>query len=183
MPAPGCNSVDRDQPEDKRYRGQHLEIDQRLERDPADLGHAGHTSNAVHHRAEDDRRDQHADRLDEGVAEWRHPRTGLRVERAERDAGGHRQEHQEPELQIERPRRRLRARSAESNGAALFIDDPGEGKQAAGLRQRATRLPPVGMGTSRARSRTARPFHIDSAGTRRRSFQVSSYSVEISLPV
>ena len=102
---PGLQQVDRGEPEDKRYRGQHLEIDQRLERDPTDLGHAGHTSNAVHHRAEDDGRDQHADRLDEGVAEWRHPRTGIGVERAERDAGGHRQEHQKPELQIERPRR------------------------------------------------------------------------------
>jgi hypothetical protein len=102
---PGLQQVDRDQPEDKRCGGQHLEIDQRLERNAADLGHAGHPGNAVHHRAEDDGRDQHADRLDEGVAKRRHPHAGIRIQRAERDAGGHRQEHQEPELQIERPRR------------------------------------------------------------------------------
>jgi hypothetical protein len=85
--------------------GQYLKVDQRLQRNPPDPGHAGHPGNAVHHRAEDDGRDQHADRLDEGVAKRRHPRAGIGVEDAERDAGSHRQKHQEPELEIERPGR------------------------------------------------------------------------------
>ena len=101
----GLQQVDRDEPENKRDRGQHLEIDERLERDPPDPGHVGHAGDAVHDRAKDDGRDQHADRLDEGVAEGPHPHACIRVEVAERDAGDHGQKHQEPELQIERPGR------------------------------------------------------------------------------
>ena len=96
----GLEQVDGDEADDQGDRGQHLEIDQRLERDAADLGHVGHAGNAVHDRAEDDRRDEHADGLDEGVAERFHPRADVGIEPAERDAGGHRHQHQEPQLQI-----------------------------------------------------------------------------------
>jgi hypothetical protein len=82
--------------------GQHLEIDQRLERDAADLGHIGHAGNAMHDRAEDDRGDEDADRLDEGVVKRLHARANIRVEIAEGDAQRHRHEYQEPELQIKR---------------------------------------------------------------------------------
>jgi hypothetical protein len=54
-----------------------------------------------HARAENDRRNQDADRLDEGVAERLHPYAGIRIDVAERDAKHHRPEHEEPKLQVE----------------------------------------------------------------------------------
>ena len=85
-PGAGLKQVDGEQPDDQRDRGQHLEIDERLEGDAPDPGHVGHAGDAVHDGAEDDRRDQHADRLDEGVAERPHPHADIRIEVAERDA-------------------------------------------------------------------------------------------------
>jgi hypothetical protein len=48
---------------------QHLEIDQRLDPDPADLLEVAHLGHADHHGAEDDRRQQHLDQLDEAVGQ------------------------------------------------------------------------------------------------------------------
>ena len=68
----GLQAIHDQKTDDEGDRGQHLEIDQRLEADAADLLHVLHAGDAVHHRAEDDRRDHHLDRLDEGVAEGLH---------------------------------------------------------------------------------------------------------------
>src|SRR5215472_16084007 len=55
----------------------------------------------MHDRAENDRRDQDADRLDEGIAERLHSYPGIGIEVAECDAHHHRREHEKPKLQIE----------------------------------------------------------------------------------
>jgi hypothetical protein len=47
----------------------HLEIDQRLQPNPADTLEIAHRGDAVHHGAEDHRRDHHLDQRDEAVAE------------------------------------------------------------------------------------------------------------------
>jgi hypothetical protein len=56
------------QPDDERQRGHRLEIEQRLDADPADLLEVAHRSDAVHHGAENHRRDHHLDHRDEGIA-------------------------------------------------------------------------------------------------------------------
>ena len=101
----GLEQVHRNQPDDERDRGQHFEIDQRLKRDAADLGHIGHAGDAVDDSAKNDRRDKDADRLDEGAPERLHTGADVRVLRAERDTRHHRHQYQKPELQIERQRR------------------------------------------------------------------------------
>ncbi|MGY4289933.1 peptidoglycan/xylan/chitin deacetylase (PgdA/CDA1 family) [Bradyrhizobium sp. LM2.7] len=53
---------------------------------------------AVHDGAEDDRRDQHPDRLDEGVAERLHLGACLGTGDPKHDAGCHGDEHLDPEL-------------------------------------------------------------------------------------
>jgi hypothetical protein len=50
-----------------------------------------------HHRAEDDRRDDHLDQLDEAVAERLHRRAGLRIKRAQQ----HAQHNGDDDLEIE----------------------------------------------------------------------------------
>src|SRR6516225_875205 len=72
IPTPGLNKIDGNKSDDQGDAGQHFKIYQRFERDASNLGHVGHAGDAVHHRAEDDRRDEHADRLDEGVAQRLH---------------------------------------------------------------------------------------------------------------
>jgi hypothetical protein len=108
-PRAGLKQIDGDKPDDQRDRGQHLEIDQRLERDAADFRHIGHAGNAVNHGAEDDRSDENADRLDEGVTERLHAHADVRIELAERNAERHGDQHQKPELRIKRMRPRARA--------------------------------------------------------------------------
>jgi hypothetical protein len=52
----------------------------------------------VHHRAEDDRRDQHSDRLDEGIAERLHRGCQIGISHAERDAKPHRDQDLHPQF-------------------------------------------------------------------------------------
>ncbi|MNP44791.1 hypothetical protein D3C76_1386680 [compost metagenome] len=56
------------QTDDQRQGGQDLEIHQRLETDTADFLQVLHAGDATDNRAEDDRRNQHLDQLDECVA-------------------------------------------------------------------------------------------------------------------
>ena len=70
---------------ERQHRGE-LEVDQRAKPDAADLLHRAHLRDADDDRAEDDRRDQHLDELDEPVAERLHRRRALRIEEAEDDA-------------------------------------------------------------------------------------------------
>jgi hypothetical protein len=53
----------------QRDRRHHLEIDQCLEPDPADLLEVAGAGDAVDHHAKDDRRDDHRDQLEEAVAQ------------------------------------------------------------------------------------------------------------------
>ena len=96
----GLEQVDRNKSNDQGDAGQHFKIYQRFERDASNLGHVGHAGDAVHHRAEDDRRDEHADRLDEGVAQRLHLGAETGVEVAQCNADRHRDQHLKPQLQI-----------------------------------------------------------------------------------
>ena len=99
--AAGLQGVHHDQADDQRNRGQHLEVDQRLEADASDLFHVLHAGDAMHDGAEDDRRDDHLDHLDEGVAERLHLLAEIRIEVPERDTDRDRGEHLHIETVIE----------------------------------------------------------------------------------
>ena len=91
-PAPGCSRLAIMRPSDEREGRHDFEIDQRLDADAADLLRVLDMRDARHHRAEDDRRDHHADQLDEAVAERLDPVVGGDIgqqpadQRAEHDA-------------------------------------------------------------------------------------------------
>jgi hypothetical protein len=57
------------QADHQRNRRHYLEIDQRLDADPPDLFEVAGARDAMHDDAEHDRRDDHGDQLQEGVAE------------------------------------------------------------------------------------------------------------------
>ena len=82
----GLPKIDDHQADDQSERGHHLEVDQRLQPDPADLLHVLHAGDAVHHGAENDRRDQHLDQLDEEITQRLHLRAERWVEVPEQDA-------------------------------------------------------------------------------------------------
>jgi hypothetical protein len=77
------NQVARQQPRAERHRRDHLEIDDRLQPDPADFGGVPHRADAMHDRAEDDRYDHHLDERDERVAERLKRGSGVGPERPE----------------------------------------------------------------------------------------------------
>ena len=112
----GLQDVDHDQADDQRQRGHDLEIDQRLQADAADLLHVLHAGDAVHHGAEDDRRDQHLDQLDEAVAERLHRHADVRIELPEQDADHDRGQHLHVEMGVERFARRCRGRRCRRHG-------------------------------------------------------------------
>ena len=85
-PHAGLPDVDDDQTHDQGDGGHHLEIDQRLDADAADLLHVLHTGDAVDDRAEDDRCDQHLDQPDEAVPQRFQLLAGLGVEIADQHA-------------------------------------------------------------------------------------------------
>ena len=110
----GLQRVHDNEADDQGERRQHLEIDQRLEADAADLLHVLHAGNAVHDRAKDDRRNDHLDQFDEGVAQRLHLLAELRVEVSERDADDDGRDHLQVEALVERLVRR-----APSHGGCL----------------------------------------------------------------
>lgn len=67
--AAGLDDVDDDEADHHGDGGENLEVDQRLEADPADRAQVVHGGDAVYDRAEDDRRDHHSDQCDEPVAQ------------------------------------------------------------------------------------------------------------------
>ena len=68
----GLHDVDDREADDQRDRADDLEIEQRIAAGLADLLHVLHAGDADDDRAEDDRRDDHLDQLDEAVAERLH---------------------------------------------------------------------------------------------------------------
>ena len=110
MPAPGANTFTATRPSRSA-----IVSTSRLERDTAHSRHVGHAGDAMHDGTENDRCDEDADRLDEGLAERLHTHAGIGIEVAERDAERHRHEHEEPKLQVE-GRRALGLDRARRNG-------------------------------------------------------------------
>ena len=101
-PAPGCTTLTIDEADDQRERADDLEVEQRVAAGLADLLHVLHAGDADDDRAEDDRRDDHLDQLDEAVAERLHRRAGLGKEVAEQNADDDRDDHLEVERLVER---------------------------------------------------------------------------------
>ena len=95
--------VDGEQANDQRHRGHHLEINEGLDRDPANPRHVRHVRDAGDYRAENNRRNQHADELDEGVAERTHLHGEVWIGHAERDTSRHADQYPDPELSPPRP--------------------------------------------------------------------------------
>jgi hypothetical protein len=89
-----------DQEADRQRNGRdRLEIDQRLQPDPANALEITHRGDAVHHGAEDHRRDQHPDQRDEAVAERLQRLAEIGVEITDEDSERDRDQH----LDIEDP--------------------------------------------------------------------------------
>jgi hypothetical protein len=111
-PRPRFEQVDADQSDDQCNGGQHLEVKQRLETDAADAFEALHAGDAADHGAENDRRDEHLDQLDEGVTQGFHLFAQRRAEMPENDAQHNRGQHLNVQMLI----KRLALRGAESCG-------------------------------------------------------------------
>ena len=82
----GRPDIDDDQADDEGDRADHLEIEHGQAAGLADLLHVFHAGDADDDGAEDDRRDDHLDQLDESVAQRLHRRAGFRIKMAEQDA-------------------------------------------------------------------------------------------------
>ncbi len=78
----------------------HLEINQRLDADPAEFLQVAHAGDAVHHGAEDHRRDHHLDQRDEAVAERFERLAEIRIEMPDRDADHDRDQHLDVEHRV-----------------------------------------------------------------------------------
>ena len=79
--------------DDQRKRRQRLEVQNCFERHAADFFEIVHAGDAVHHCAENDRRDKHPDQPHEAVPQRLHSLTDLRAEIAEQNAGEDRRQH------------------------------------------------------------------------------------------
>jgi hypothetical protein len=99
-PLPGLPQIHSREPDPECDRRQHFEIDDCLQRHAPHAHRIGHPRDPVHHRAENDRRDQHADELDERVAQRLHLYAEPRIEFPERDPDHHTGEHPHPELRV-----------------------------------------------------------------------------------
>ena len=84
--AAGLKDFADDEADRQRHRRDDFEIDQRLQPDAADAFQIAHRRNAVHHRAEDHRRDHHLDQRDEAVAERLQLLAEIGKETADQDA-------------------------------------------------------------------------------------------------
>ncbi len=82
----GLQHLAHQKPDAERDGGDDLEIKQRLDAAPADLAEIAHRADAVHHGAEDHRRDHHLDQRDKGVAQRLHRHAGLGKEVSDDDA-------------------------------------------------------------------------------------------------
>ena len=131
----GLPQIDGDKREHERDERDHLEIDQRLDRDAADALHVVHRGHTVNDGAEDHRRDDHAHEADEGIAQRRHLRAELGLGDAEQRARDHGRRAPGTRvggsaasasgwLRASRARRRRRARS--DTGTARTADRRGD---------------------------------------------------------
>ena len=102
-PGARAHDVDHDQADHQGEGRDQLEIDERLQSDPADLLHVADLGDPDHHRREDDRGDHHLDQLDEAVSQGLHRRRRRRVEIAERHADRDGGEHLKVQVCVQRP--------------------------------------------------------------------------------
>ena len=93
MPTPGWNTNASSRPSAERDRRDDLEIDQRLDADPADPFQVAGAGDAVHDDAEHEHRDDHLDELDERIAERLELDRRLGPDEADDDADDERQHH------------------------------------------------------------------------------------------
>jgi hypothetical protein len=89
----GLQDLADDQADSERQGRDRFEIEQRLDADAADLLEVAHRADAMHHGAEDHRRDHHLDQRDEAVAKRLQCLAGVRKvmtdDDAERDGDQH----------------------------------------------------------------------------------------------
>src|ERR1017187_1354713 len=97
----GLDHFDHYEPDEERDGSHHLEVEQRFEADAAEFAHIADPRDSGHYGEEDDRRDHHADELDETVAEGLHHLTRGGNEGSERDAGDDAGDHAEVQAAIE----------------------------------------------------------------------------------
>ena len=94
--------IDHDDADDQRDRAHGLEIEQRLATDAADLLHVLHAGDTGHHGAENDRRDNHLDELDEAVAQRLHCRADIGPEVAEQHSTCDREQDSHIKMLVDR---------------------------------------------------------------------------------
>ena len=117
----GAEEIGEQQADHERDRGHHLEIDQRLDADPSDLLEVAGAGNAVHDDAEHDRRHDHRDQLQKGVAENLQPDGEVGHGHAEHNP----QQQRGQDLNEQRPVNRCTGaagRGADSAGIGIAID-------------------------------------------------------------
>jgi len=93
-------NVDGEKTDRERDCRKNFEVNNGLDRDPANARQIPHPGYAVNHGAEDDRRDQHPDRLDERVAQRLHLCTQAGPGSAEHDPDNHSGQNLHPKLLI-----------------------------------------------------------------------------------
>jgi hypothetical protein len=84
-PGARLQNVDDDEPDKKRKRGDDFKIEKSLDPDPPKLLQVAHGGDTVHDRAEDYRRNDHLDQIDESIAERFQAFTETRVQVANYD--------------------------------------------------------------------------------------------------
>ena len=98
----GADDIGKDQPDRERDRGHDLEIDQRLAADPPHFLEIASAGDSVNHDAKDDRRHDHRDQLEKGVAEELEADGEFGREHAERDAENEARDHLREQGFVER---------------------------------------------------------------------------------
>ena len=99
----GAEEVDHGQP-DGEGKGRHdLEVNQRLDRYPADFLRLAHGSDAMDHGAEDDQPDEHRNQPDEQIAKGAHPFRRLRPDPADQRSHRHAGENLHRHVLVEWP--------------------------------------------------------------------------------
>ncbi len=96
----GLHDLADEHADQQRERRDHLEVDQRLQADAADLLEVAHRRDAVHDGAEDDRRDHHADQAMKASPSRFMRLAGLGREHAEQHAEDDRDQHLDVQLPI-----------------------------------------------------------------------------------
>ncbi len=122
----GAEQIGEQKTHDQRDRGHHLEIDQRLDADAADLLEIAGTGNAVHDDAEHDRRHDHRDQFQERVAEDLEPDGELGCRHPEHNAEQQRRQHLDEKRGVKRLSRVRRDRCCGDGRHNVLPIGPGQ---------------------------------------------------------